>query len=306
MKAVDLVVIGAGIAGLTAAATAARHGLKTVVVESTGAGGQVINVDQIDNFPGLAQTSGYELGPLLQEQAETAGAEFMLASVDAIELDGTSRLVKTSDGTLRAQAVIVAAGSSKRELGVPGEQRLQGRGVSHCASCDGPLFRGLRACVVGGGDSALDEAMALAAHASQVTLIHRGTRLCAQRSLVAQANATPNIEILLGTVVDEIVGEQVVSALWLRQLDTGERWSHATDGVFVYVGLAPNTGFLNGLLALDADGRIQTDPLLQSSVPGIYAAGDIRSGSVALLAASAGDGATAAVAAQRYLAGLAA
>jgi thioredoxin reductase (NADPH) len=304
MKTVDVVVVGAGIAGLTAAATAARHGLKTVVVESTGAGGQVINVDRIDNFPGLAQTAGYELGPLLQEQAETAGAEFMLASADAIELDGTSRLVKTSDGTLRAKAVIVAAGSSKRELGVPGEERLQGRGVSHCASCDGPLFRGLRACVVGGGDSALDEAMALAAHASQVTLIHRGTRLSAQQSLIDQASATPNIEIRLGTVVDAIVGEQVVSALWLRQLDTGERWSRATDGVFVYVGLAPNTGFLNGLLALDADGRIQTDPLLQSSVPGIYAAGDIRSGSVALLAASAGDGATAAVAARRYLAGL--
>jgi thioredoxin reductase (NADPH) len=306
MRTVDLVVIGAGVAGLTAAATAARHGLKTVVVEGTGAGGQVINVDHVDNFPGLPQTAGYELGPLLQEQAETAGAEFMLATVEAIELDGNDRLVKTSDGTLRARAVIVAAGSSKRALGVPSEERLQGRGVSHCASCDGPLFRGLRACVVGGGDSALDEALALAAHAGRVTLIHRGTALEAQQCLVDRVKATSNITLMLGTVVEEIVGDQIVSAVRLHQPGTGERRSMETDGVFVYVGLAPNTGFLNGLLALDAQGRIDTDAMLRTSVPGIFAAGDIRSGSVALLASSAGDGATAAVAAQRYLASLAA
>lgn len=300
MRAVDVVVIGAGVAGLVAAASAARRGLKVVVIESTGAGGQVINVDQIDNFPALPCTAGYELGPLLQEQAESAGAEFMLATVQAIELDGRDRLVKTSDGTLRAKAVIVAAGSSKRALGVPGEDRLQGRGVSHCASCDGPLFRGLRACVVGGGDSALDEALALAAHAGKVTLIHRGDRLDAQQCLIDKLHATPTIEQMLGTELEEISGDQVVSAVRLRR--GSERWSMETDGVFVCVGLAPNTGFLNGLLKLDTQGRIETDAQLQTSVPGIYAAGDIRSSSVALLAASAGDGATAAVAASRYLA----
>lgn len=298
----DVVIIGAGVAGLTAAAVAARHGLAVTVVESLGAGGQVMNVETIHNFPGFAQgVSGYELGPLLQEQAEAAGAEFALDTVQALEIDGRDRLVRCAGQTLRSRAVIVAAGSSKRHLGVPGEERLQGRGVSHCASCDGPLFGGRKVCVVGGGDSALDEALALAPHASEVAIVHRGSAFKAQQCLIDQVSAAPNVELVFDTVVEEILGGDVVTGVILRRVGAAQPSSRACDGVFVYVGLEPNTAFLGSLIGLDGGGHIETDLQMRSSLDGVFAAGDIRAGSVAHLASCAGDGATAAVAAVRYV-----
>lgn len=302
MRTPDLVIVGAGVAGLTAAAVAARRGLAVTVVESQGAGGQVMNVEAVHGMPGLADgISGYELGPLLQEQAEAAGAEFALDTVEALEVDAGERVLICSGQTLRSPAVIVAAGSRRRVLDVPGEERLLGRGVSQCASCDGPLFRGRSVCVVGGGDSALDEALVLSEHAERVTLIHRGTAFTAQQALVDRVAACANIDVLFETVVDEILGDAAVDGVALRRPRSGEAFRHRCDGVFVYVGLAPNTGFLGGLLRLDERGRIETDRAMRSSLDGVYAAGDIRAGSVALLASSAGDGAVAAVSAQRYL-----
>jgi thioredoxin reductase (NADPH) len=212
----DLIVVGAGVAGLTAALFAARHGLKVGVVDRMGAGGQIGNAERIENFPGFPQgVAGHELGPLLHEQAEAAGAEFLIDTIEGIEIAGEQRILRGAGETLRAPAVIIAAGSTLRPLGVPGEAQFLGRGVSHCASCDGPLFAGREVCVVGGGDSALDEALVLAAHAGRVTVFHRGASLRAQQALLTRATAAGNIEFALATVVEE-TRRDAVAAVRLR------------------------------------------------------------------------------------------
>jgi thioredoxin reductase (NADPH) len=305
MQDIDVVIVGAGVAGLTAAMVAGRHGVKVAVVDRIGVGGQISTAERIENFPGFPQgIAGHELGPLLHEQAEAAGAEFMLDTIESLAPEGGRFLVRGAD-TLRARAVIVAAGSAPRSLGIPGEESFLGKGVSHCASCDGPFFKGQEVVVVGGGDSALDEALVLATHAARVTVVHRGASLRAQQSAVARASAdpkiAPKIAILLDTVVEEIVGGDAVTGVRLRDQKSGEARLQPVKGVFVHVGLEPNTTFLQGLVTLDGTGHIETDALMRTSRPGLFAAGDIRKGSVALIAAVAGDGATAAVAAVRYL-----
>jgi thioredoxin reductase (NADPH) len=305
MQQYDLVIVGAGVAGLTAAAAAGRHGLKVAVIERTGAGGQIMNVEQIENFPGFPQgVSGYELGPLLQEQAEAAGAEFVMDSIEKLEVSGQDYLLTGAEGTIRAASIVIAAGSAKRHLGVPGEEKLRGRGVSDCAACDGPLFKKLDVCVVGGGDAALDEALSLARHAGQVTLIHRGAAFSAQQYLIDRVKAAANISTLFETEVAEIIGDKVVTGVTLHDRSSGgngEGRLYKADGVFIYIGLKPQSEFLSGVLQLGVDGRIETDAMMQTSLPGIFAAGDIRAGSIAQLAASAGDGFTAAVAAYRHV-----
>jgi len=301
MQDFDLVIVGAGVAGLTAAMTAARHGVKVAVVDQFGVGGQIANTERIENFPGLPQgIAGHELGPLLHEQAEAAGAAFFLDTVAAVEI-GDLHIVRGAADALRAPTVIIAAGSSLRSLGIAGEERLLGRGVSHCASCDGPFFNRQEVGVVGGGDAALDEALVLAEHAARVSIFHRGPTLRAQQVLVERAQGHARITIALNTVIEEVVGEDAVSAVRLRDVASGSERSQSLKAVFVYVGLEPNTAFLRGVLALDPVGHIDTDVMMRSSVTGIFAAGDIRRGSVAQLAAVAGDGATAAIAAYRYL-----
>ena len=301
MQDIDVVIVGAGVAGLTAAMVAGRHGVKVAVVDRIGVGGQISTVERIENFPGFPLgIAGHELGPLLHEQAEAAGVEFMLDTIESIASEGGRFLVRGVD-TLQARAVIVAAGSAPRSLGISGEESFLGKGVSHCASCDGPFFKGEEVVVVGGGDSGVDEALVLAAHAARVTVVHRGASLRAQQSVVARASADPRIAILLDTVVEEIVGGDAVSGVRLRDQKSGEARLQPVKGVFVHVGLEPNTMFLQGLVALDGAGYIETDAMMRTSRPGLFAAGDIRKGSVALIAAVAGDGATAAVSAVRYL-----
>jgi len=301
MQDFDLVIVGAGVAGLTAAMVAARHGLSVTVVDQLGVGGQVSTAERIENFPGFPQgVAGHELGPLLHEQAEAAGATFMLDTVAALQV-GTRHLVRCAGEELRAPAVIIAAGSSLRALGIPGEERLTGHGVSHCASCDGPFFKGQEVGVVGGGDAAVDEALVLAEHAERVTIFHRGSALRAQQALIARAGANARIAVALNTVVEEIMGGDAVSAVRLHDAASGTTRTQDLNAVFIYVGLEPNTAFLHGAVALDPAGHIETDILMRCSVGGIFAAGDIRKGSVRQLAAVAGDGATAAIAAWHYL-----
>ena len=298
----DLIVIGAGVAGLTAAMVAGHHGLKVVVVAPGAAGGQIINAERIENFPGFPKgVAGHELGTLLFEQAEAAGAEFMLDTVEGLAVDGEARIVRTATQDIRAPAVVIAAGSTQRSLGIPGEASFLGKGVSYCASCDAPLFKGREVCVVGGGDTALDEALVLSSHAARVTIYHRGERLRAQRRLREQIAAARNVVIEGQTLVEEIAGDAAVTTMRLRAQNTGSSREQKVDGVFVAVGLDPAAAFLRGAVALDLSGHIETDVMMRTSLAGVFAAGDIRKNSVAQIAAVAGDGATAAIAAFRYL-----
>jgi thioredoxin reductase (NADPH) len=304
MKEFELVIIGAGVAGLTAAAFAGRYGLEVAVVEQLAAGGQIANAERIENFPGFPKgIGGHELGPLLHEQAEAAGAAFVIDCVEGLDTNGDDRIVRGAIESLRATAIIVAAGSRLRQLSAAGADRLLGKGVSHCASCDGPLFAGQEVCVVGGGDSALDEALVLATYVSRVTVLCRTKSIAAQRALLDRANACGKIEIVSEAVVEEILGEETVSSIRWREVATGATHTKRIAGVFVYIGLEPNTAFLRDVVALDAAGHIEADAMMRTSLPGVFAAGDIRKGSVAQLAAAAGDGATAAISAFLYLRG---
>jgi thioredoxin reductase (NADPH) len=298
----DLIIVGAGVSGLTAAMVAGRHGLSVAVIAPGGPGGQIINADRIENFPGIAQgIAGHELGTLLFDQAEAAGAQFMLDTVEGLGLDGAERIVRTAAQSLRAGAVIIAAGSTLRPLGIPGEDKFVGKGVSHCASCDGPLFKGRDVCVVGGSDAAFDEALVLSAHAAHVTVFYRGETPRAHQHLRARVAKAGNVALESETLVEEIFGDHAVTAVRLRNAKTGSTRQQKIDGVFAAVGLDPATAFLRGVLALDVAGHIETDIMMRTSLAGVFAAGDIRKNSVAQLAAVAGDGATAAISAFRYL-----
>ena len=294
MITTDLAIIGAGAAGLAAATEAAKQGLQVLVIERMGAGGQVMTVERITNFPGQPQgISGFELGPLLQEQAEEAGAQFLLDTVTGVQRVDGRHVVQCDGERVQARAVLVAAGSVRRKLGVPGEAQMEGRGLSHCASCDGPLFRGESVCVVGGGDSGFSEAAVLSGHAKTVTVVFREAQPRAQAALVEELTAQPNVQLVSGAEVIGIVGDKEVRALRVRHADGSEQ-EIPTAGVFVYAGLQADEGFLAGLLQRDAEGRIRTDEARRTSVPGVFAAGDIRSGVPYLLADAAQDGEAAA------------
>lgn len=300
MQHADVVVVGAGIAGLTAAMIAAGHGVSTLVIEQLAPGGQVATIEKVRNFPGFPDgIAGYELGPLLQQQAEAAGAVFQLDSVSAVAAgDGAYRVI-CAENEIAARAVIFAAGSSMRKLGISGEAEFTGRGVSHCASCDGPLFKGQPVTVVGGGDSAFDEALVLAGYASEVTVIHRGSAPSARPAAIALLAALPHIRIVADAEVVAIEGDTRVTGVAIRR--GGQTEHRACRAVFAYTGLEPRSSFLQGIVALDAGGHIVTDLMMSASRPGLFAAGDIRAGSVRLLASVAGDAATAAISAVRYL-----
>ncbi|MBO0714847.1 MAG: FAD-dependent oxidoreductase [Acidimicrobiales bacterium] len=298
----DVTVIGAGVAGLVAGMTAARHGLETLVVDQVGVGGQVLNVESIEDYPGLPDgVSGYELGPLLHAQAEAAGAGFRLDTIEAAEAVGDRWLVRGAENEYQTAALVVATGSRARSLGVPGEDALFGRGVSHCATCDGPLYAERDVCVIGGGDSAVQEAVTLSGLSARVTIIFEGQGLTAQQALQAKLAGRANVELRPATRVREIMGDGAVAAV---HLDGGPGAGDETlevAGVFVYVGLEPASSWLGDLVDLDPGGHIETDLMMRTSRPGIFAAGDVRSQSAGQLACAAGDGATAAVAAFRYL-----
>ena len=300
----DVAIVGGGAAGLTAGMYAARYGLKTAIVERMMGGNQIINAEKIENFPAFPQgISGAELGPLMQEQAMNAGAEFLMEEATAVALDDPYRIVKTTGGDCLAKALIVAAGSNPRTMGLPKEEELYGRGVSHCATCDGPLFAGEVVGVVGAGDSAADEAVTLAEFVDKVFLFHRGEKMRAQKVLQDRLLAHPRIEVVFNTVIESILGEETVTGVRERNIITNLVDRVDVSGLFIYVGLEPNTEFVRGVLKTDNAGHIPVNVWMETEVPGIYAAGDTRQHSAAQLVSSAGDGATAAIAAFRYISG---
>lgn len=304
MAEYESVVVGGGIAALTAGMFLARLGRSTLVLEPAIPGGQLASVPTIVDFPGFAiGVSGFELGPNTQMQAMEAGAEFGMAEVESLTCPDGVWHVSTTDGAHQAQSVIVATGSHPRVLGVPGEERLQNRGVSHCASCNGPLYRGKTVGVVGGGDSAISEALTLAEHVEQVLLFHRSDAFVAQQAYLTRAREHPRIVIHPNSIVEEVLGDDAVSAVRVRNVTRDETTEVPIGGLFVYVGTAPNTTLLGDLLQLDAEGRIPTDISMRTERPGLFAAGDVRSKSAAQAITAAGDGATAAFAAHRFLDG---
>ena len=299
----DVLIIGGGMAGLTAGIYASRYGLNTAIVEQMMAGAQIINLEKIENFPGFPQgIAGYELGPATQEQAMNAGVEVLMDTVTGVSVDGDYlRVTGDMGGSYRGKAVIMAAGSSLRSLGIPGEEEFEGRGVSHCATCDGPLYMGQTVAVVGGGDSAADEALTLTEYTERVILFVRGDSLDAQQVLQDRIAANPKLEVRYGAEVAEIVGEDTVTGVKVRTAD-GET-VEPLSGLFIYVGLDPNSAAVADLVPLDNAGHIPVGLAMDTPQPGLYAAGDIRQQSAAQLVASAGDGATAAIAAFRYING---
>ena len=299
----DVLIIGGGMAGLTAGIYASRYGLHTAIVEQMMAGAQIINLEKIENFPGFPQgIAGYELGPATQEQAMNAGVEVLMDTATDISVDGDYlRVTGDMGGSYRGKAVIMAAGSSLRSLGIPGEEEFEGRGVSHCATCDGPLYMGQTVAVVGGGDPAADEALTLTEYTDRVILFARGDALDAQQVLRDRIASNPKIEVRYNTEVAEIVGEDTVTGVRVRGAD-GET-VEPVSGLFIYVGLDPNSAAVADLVPLDNAGHIPVGLSMDTPQPGLYAAGDIRQQSAAQLVASAGDGATAAIAAFRYING---
>ncbi|MGH7798715.1 MAG: NAD(P)/FAD-dependent oxidoreductase [Candidatus Binatia bacterium] len=302
MAEYDVIVAGSGLAGLTAGLFAARHGLSTLILEANIPGGHLVSVEKIEDFPGFPDgVAGYDLCPTVQRQAADQGAEFQRAEVQSLEADGRFWQVVTSEETHRATAVIVATGSALKELGVPGEAKFLGRGVSHCASCDGPLYDGQVVGVVGGGDSGLQEALTLANFAESVLIFQRDGDFSGQHSYLRRALGEPKISPRYRTVVEEVFGDDQLSGVRVRNLETNKVDRVDLAGLFVYVGLKPNTSFLRDVVKLSDRGHVPTDGWMKTARDGLYAVGDIRQDSASQAITSAGDGATAAIAAYRYI-----
>ncbi len=298
----QLIIIGGGPAGLSAGLYASRSKLDTLLIEKAGLGGQILNAEMVENYPGFPQgISGSELGALIAQQATKYGLPTAFAEVQGIEIRGAEKIVGTSEGKYRAKAVIIAGGSEYSKLGVPGEEEFTGRGVSYCAMCDGAFFRDQVVAVVGGGNAALNDAFFLTRFATKVIVIHRRDQLRATKILQDRAFANPRINFLWDTVVESITGDKLVRGIRLRNVKTGKGSSLEVSGIFVAVGLRPNTGYLKGLLTLDEGGFIPVNNQMETEVPGVFAAGDIRAGSIRQVVSAAGDGATAAIAAERFL-----
>ena len=300
----EVIIIGGGPAGLTAGLYTSRARLNSLLIERGIIGGQITNAELVENYPGFPQgISGYQLGELMHQQAEAHGLKTVSGEFTGIELKGQDKIVITDQGSYAARALIVATGSERKKLGVPGEDRLLGKGVSYCALCDGAFFTGQSVAVVGGGDAALTEALFLAGLVSEVVLIHRRDQLRAARILQERAFTQPKLRFLWNTVVEEIEGESQVKRLRVRQVKTGEVSTLEISGVFIYAGLKPYTDCLGGLLPLDETGHILTNELMETEMPGIFAAGDVRYHSARQAITAAGDGATAGISSEKFLRG---
>lgn len=301
-KKYDVVIIGGGPAGLTAGLYTARAKQSSLLIDKMMVGGMITEAARVDNYPGFPEgISGLELGELMHKQATKYGLKTITAGVTAIELQAGQKVIKTTEGDFVARAVIIASGSERQKLGVPGEKEFTGKGVSYCATCDAPFFKERPVAVVGGGDSAIDEALHLTRFASRVTVVHRRDRLRATAVLQEKAFAEPKIEFRWNSVVEAIEGGDFVERVRLRQVISGKKSVLRVAGIFVSVGLKPDTDYLKGVLPLDASGHIITNKNMETEIDGIFAAGDIRAGSIRQAITAAGDGATAAFYAKEFI-----
>lgn len=299
----ETVILGSGPAGLTAALYAARANLKPLVITGNELGGQIATTTEVENFPGFPQgLTGPELVEKMQEQAERFGADVTIDTIQQVDLSRRPFRLTGHSGDYYAKSLIITTGASPRKLGVPGEPEFVGRGVSYCATCDGFFFRDKDVVVIGGGDSALQEAIFLTKFARQVTIIHRRDSLRAGYTLQERARKNEKIAFIWDTVVTKINGDPVVTSIELKNVKTGESWTRPTDGVFIFIGHLPNSALFQGQLAIDDQGYLITDKELRTSVEGVWAAGEITDPVFKQAITSAGMGAAAAIAAERWLA----
>ena len=297
----DTIIIGAGPAGMTAALYAARSNLKVALIEGGLPGGQMNNTSDIENYPGYANISGPELAEKMFEPLENLGVEHLYGFVEAVEDHGDVKKVITDDEEFETRTVIVATGSKHRLLGVPGEEELNSRGVSYCAVCDGAFFRDQDLLVVGGGDSAVEEAIFLTQFAKSVTIVHRRDELRAQKVLQDRAFANEKINFIWDSVVKEIKGENRVESVVIENVKTGQVTEQAFGGVFIYVGLDPVSDFVQELQIRDQAGWIVTDDHMKTSVAGVFAVGDVRQKDLRQVTTAVGDGAIAGQEAYKYI-----
>ncbi len=298
----DVIIVGAGPAGLSAAIYSARGGLKTAIFEKAMVGGQINVTDEVENYPGFEEPlSGFDLTEKMHKQAERFGADFIEEEITAIGLEGLCKIVETVENKYRAKSVIICTGAHPRRLNVPGEEQFTGRGVSYCATCDGALYRDKVVAVVGGGDSAIEEGIFLTRFAKKVYVIHRRDSLRAQKIIQERAFKNPKMEFLWDTVVQEIRGENKVQELEIYNRKTNQVSHLPVDGIFIYVGILPNNELLESRLQLDNAGFAITDENMHTNIPGIYAAGDIRHTVLRQVVTATSDGAIAAWSAEKWI-----
>ena len=299
----DLIILGGGAAGLTAAIYAGRAALKTLVLVGSIPGGQISVTDMVENFPGFPEgIGGVGLAQRMQRQAERFGAQVAMDSATEVDFSTPPFAIQTHSETYRGRTVIIATGAVPRLLGVPGEAEFFGRGVSTCATCDGFFYQGKRVVVVGGGDSAIDEGLFLTRFAREVVVVHRRDQLRATKIYQERAFANPKMRFVWDSVVEEVLGEQTVTGVRVRNVKTGETSVIEADGMFVYVGMKPSTGLFAGQVELDEWGYVATDRRQRTSVPGVFAAGDVQSFSFRQVVVAAGSGAVAAIQVGQFLA----
>lgn len=298
----DMIVIGSGAAGLAAAIYGTRARLSTIIIEKQPmSGGQMINTYDVDNYPGLPGIGGFDLAKKFREHADSLGAQFVTENVRCAELSGDIKKVVTDANVYEGRTVVIATGATHRKLQIPGEERLAGMGVSYCATCDGAFFRGKDVAVIGGGDVALEDALFLARGCRKVYLIHRRDAFRGAKVLQEKVFATENIEIMWDTVPEEIKGEQQVETLSFLNKKTNEKAEISVQGVFVAVGIEPNTELFRGMLSLDEHGYINAGEDGVTSVPGVFTAGDVRTKPLRQIITAAADGANAVSSVERYL-----
>ena len=299
MRECDVLVIGCGPAGLSASQYAARAGYRVIATDALAPGGQLLYIDEIENYPGSGKMNGYALAEALEKQAVSFGVEIEYMEITSVEKDGDTFTARSSDDEIKAKAVIYAAGARHRHLGCQGEEEYQGKGVSYCATCDGPFFRGLDVVVVGGGDTALTDALYLSKICSSVTLVHRRTEFRGQKALSDRVRAKENIRLELGRNIVSVNGDgKKVTSVTLDDGRTIE-----ASALFVFVGIIPNTEAIADLVELSG-GFVVTDGSMRTSLPGFFAAGDVRTTPFRQVVTAAGDGALAAHAADGYIQGL--
>jgi thioredoxin reductase (NADPH) len=298
------IIIGGGPAGMTAGLYTSRSRLSTLLIETGILGGQITTTELIENYPGFPEgINGSDLSQLMEEQAKRFGLEIIQQEVIEVRLEGDQKVVRTHESDYYSEALIISSGTEYRKLGIPGEDAFIGRGVSFCATCDGAFFKDNRIVVVGGGDSALTEALFLTKFAKEVTIIHRREALRATKIYQERTFANPKINFLWNSVVQEIKGDKMVQSILVKNVKTNEVREIQAEGVFLFVGISPKTQFLKGLVQKDEGGYIITNENCETSVKGIFAAGDCRKKLLRQVTTAVGDGATAAFAVEKYLEG---